>query len=159
MRRQRAIVRLLACVAVAVVLACSLNAADTAWEKVLDERFAASASLRDWVLEGAAAVTVTDAGRLEIRNRRETIQGEVTQGSVLWYRQPFWGDIRIEFTCQADPASRVILFFNARADNPHPRVVGPTWMQGDPQRVLRTGERRSIPEPMNLPAKKKKNAP
>ena len=36
-----------------------------------------------------------------------------------------------------------------------PREVGPVWMGGDPRQVLRVGERKPVPEPLNPKPKKK----
>ena len=106
-----------------IVLICTLlthvqrsaGGDDVMWKQVHHVELDSPEDLEHWQLEGAGEAAVTEQGELRVTNRQEVIDGVETQGSVMWYRRPFWGDVRLEFDCRAEPQSRAILFFNARA--------------------------------------------
>jgi hypothetical protein len=87
------------------------------WREVFTDRFDAAASLKQWSLEGSAEVTIAD-GRLHVANKKARIEGQSCQESTLWCRQPFWGDLRLEMDCRAEPKSRCLVFFCARTNPP-----------------------------------------
>lgn len=87
------------------------------WRQVFADNFDDATSLSQWALEGSAEVTIAD-GRLQVANKKAPVEGQSCQESTLWLRQPFWGDWRLELDCSAEPKSRCLVFFCARADNP-----------------------------------------
>ena len=101
---------------IVVVAASALDAADDQWVLSLREDFDSPACLTEWSLDGPADVSVTADGKLRIKTEQRDVGGEQARCSVLWRRQPIWGDLRFEFDCQADPKSRCLFFFNARGN-------------------------------------------
>lgn len=86
------------------------------WELAVEEDFEDPGSLDDgWHMDGAGEASITEAGQLQIATTRQSVNGTPTQAAVFWHKTPVWGDVRIEVTCRAEPDSRVLLFFNARA--------------------------------------------
>ncbi len=99
---------------IALALAATLRAAGEQGELVLREDFDSPASLSNWSLDGLADVSVTPEGKLRIKTEKREVRGQITRCSVLWCKQPVWGDLRIEFDCKAEPKSRCLFFFSAR---------------------------------------------
>jgi len=99
-----------------LLLSPPLFARDSApqWELVFNEDFSQPSALDSWKLDGAAKVSITPDGMLLIETIEKEINGEKTHCSVLWYSQPFRGDLRFVFDGKAEPSSRCIFFFNAQ---------------------------------------------
>ena len=116
-------------VAVLALAGCHMvpsgRAPEPEWRLVVQEDFDSSDCLRDWVLDGAADVSVTPAGKLRIQTQDREVSGERVRCSVLWYRKPVWGDLRFEFEAKAAAKSRCILFFNARGTGKDKSIF--TW--------------------------------
>jgi len=87
------------------------------WREVFSANFDSTDDLNNWALDGSAAVKIS-GGELAITTNEIKIDGVTSSGSVLWCKQPVWGDVKISFRCRAEPGTRAILFFNARANNP-----------------------------------------
>lgn len=103
---------------IAVIGLMCLCVAQTAsaedWQLVFSEDFSSPQALARWKLDGVATPSITADGRLLIATQTKEIGGKPARCSVLWYSQPFDGDLRFEFDGKADPKSRCIFFFNAR---------------------------------------------
>jgi len=92
-----------------------LHAAGDQWELALREDFDSAKCLPQWSLDGPADVSVTPEGKLSIETKKVDIAGKPARCSVLWHKQPIWGDLRIEFDAKAEHKSRCLFLFAARS--------------------------------------------
>ena len=109
----------------ALMAAPLLRAAEEKWVPVVEGSFDSANCLSDWALDGPADVSVTPDGKLRIQHQERIVNGTRTTCSVLWHREPVWGDLRFEFDAKAEPKSRCIFFFSARATGKDPSIF--TW--------------------------------
>ena len=92
------------------------------WRKVVDCDFSKRGAVDDWVLEGAADVSVTPDGWLAIATVDREAGGKPSKKSQLWYPKPLEGDVRIEFEARGGGKDGSILIFNAQALPPHTSI-------------------------------------
>ena len=95
---------------------------DKTWDPVLEEDFSDVQTLEQWKLDGAADVSITEQGELLIQTQKKEMGGILSTRSALWYREPFWGDLRFEFDARGDPRSSRIFFFNAQPLKGHQSI-------------------------------------